>query len=236
MKPVYILRHIECEGPGYLEKVLYRKDIPFQLIAIDEDDPVPASPQSCSGLVLMGGPMSANDDDEWIKQEITLIQNAIEHRLPVLGHCLGGQLIAKALGATIKNNPVREIDWYPVYRADPHATPGWLTHFRIPQNVFHWHEETFELPEGAQHLLSSDHCLNQAFQYEDNVLAFQCHIEMTDDMVGELSQLYSDQLKEPPDTVQSHHDMLADVEYYMANMHKLADEIYNDWLSKLETN
>ena len=233
MNPLYILRHIEYEGPGYLEKVLYRKDIPFQLVALDEDDPVPDSLEKCSGLVIMGGPMSANDDLDWIQQEITLIQNAIERRLPVLGHCLGGQLIAKALGATIKNNPVKEIGWHPVYRADPQATAGWLTHFRIPQNVFHWHGETFDIPEGAQHLLASDHCLNQAFQYNNNVLAFQCHIEMTADMVDQWSKLYKDEISTPSETVQSHHDMLAGIELHIDNMHKHADSIYDDWLSKI---
>ena len=118
MKPLYIFRHIDCEGPAYLAEVLARRAIPWQLIAIDAGDSVPPSIDGCSGLVFMGGPMSVNDDLPWIEHELDLIRLAQDAGMPVLGHCLGGQLICKALGGAITANPVREIGWHPVRRSE----------------------------------------------------------------------------------------------------------------------
>jgi len=234
IKPVTIIRHIACEGPGYLETVLERSRIDYQLIAIDQQQTIPESPLDTSGLIIMGGPMSVNDDDDWIAQEILFIQRAIDMNLPVLGHCLGGQFIARALGAAIVSNPVKEIGWLPVFY-DPAQTaePAWLNQFDPPQTVFHWHGETFELPQGATRLLSSEHCQNQAFLFKDNVLAFQCHIEMTTDMVDEWSSLYEDELIQPSDTVQTREQMLMHSKQYIRSLNKLADEIYQHWIEQL---
>ena len=235
MNPVTIIRHIECEGPGYLEKVLNRSNIEFQLIAIDQHQPLPTSPEDMSGLIIMGGPMSVNDKDDWIAQETKLIQQAIDNNVPVLGHCLGGQFIAKALGARIIQNPVKEIGWLPVYTEGSQANlPEWTNEFSSPQTVFHWHGETFELPDGATRLLSSQHCDNQAFIYKDNVLAFQCHIEMTATMVDEWSALYEDELQDPSETLQTRTQMLAGCEQHISSLNKLADKVYEYWLQQLD--
>jgi len=234
MKPVTIIRHIECEGPGYLEEVLAKFGIEYHLVAIDQGQAIPTSPDDMSGLVIMGGPMSVNDDDIWISQETRLIQNAIENNLPVLGHCLGGQFIAKALGANIVQNPVKEIGWLPVHASlSESSLPTWTEIFSNPQTVFHWHGETFELPDHSTRLLASQHCANQAFLYKDNVLAFQCHIEMTETMVDEWSALYEDELAEPSDTVQTRAQMLSESERNITPMNKMAEEIYHFWIQQL---
>jgi GMP synthase-like glutamine amidotransferase len=234
MKPLTIIRHIECEGPGHLGTVLEQSQIDYQLVAIDRHDPLPDSVNDSSGLVIMGGPMSVNDDDEWIRQETRLIQQAIDNDLPVLGHCLGGQFIAKALNANIKRNPVKEIGWLPVHAsADGEGLPAWLESFQSPQTVFHWHGETFELPAGASKLLSSEHCQNQAFQYKDNVLAFQCHVEMTQEMVDQWSELYEDELSQPSSTIHRREQMLADSTLHIPRLNQLASEIYRYWIEQL---
>jgi GMP synthase-like glutamine amidotransferase len=234
MKPLTIIRHIECEGPGYLESILRQQGISFRLIALDQGESLPEAIHDTSGLVIMGGPMSVNDDDEWITQEIGLVDQAITAGLPVLGHCLGGQMIARALGAAVVSNPVKEIGWLPVQAQDPPAgAPSWLADFRHPQTVFHWHGETFEIPVGANRLLSSQHCDNQAFLYKDNVYAFQCHIEMTCDMVDEWSALYADEINVPSETIQDRATMLGICDRNIDNMNLLASKIYTDWLGKL---
>lgn len=234
MKPVAIFRHIECEGPGYLGKVLQQSQVESQLIAIDQHDAMPDTLRDYSGVIIMGGPMSVNDDDEWIKQETRLIQQAIELNLPVLGHCLGGQFIAKALNADVTRNDVKEIGWLPVYAsADSPNTPAWLGSFQSPQTVFHWHGETFDIPEGASRLLSSKDCDNQAFMLKQNVLAFQCHIEMTGDMVDEWSRLYENELSEPAATIQSRQQMLTACDKHIPAMNRLSDEIYQYWIAQL---
>ena len=136
----------------------------------------------------------------------------------------------------IINNPVKEIGWLPAYS---HGTrthfPDWLNRFTTPQKVFHWHGETFELPAESTQLLSSQHCENQAFLYKDNVLAFQCHIEMTESMVDEWSLLYEDELLQPSDTIQTRAEMQAGSVQYIDQLNKLADEIYQNWIGQLGT-
>ena len=111
MKPVAIFRHSPIEGPGYFAIFLEQHGIPWQLIAIDAGEAVPASPEAFSGLCFMGGPMSVNDDLPWIEQACALIRMAAARNIPVIGHCLGGQLMSKAMGGEITRNPVKEIGW-----------------------------------------------------------------------------------------------------------------------------
>jgi len=184
MRPLTVFRHISCEGPGYLAEVLDRQAIPYRLIRIDANEPVPDSIEDSSGLVFMGGPMSVNDPLPWIEPELALIRMAQEKGLPVLGHCLGGQLIARALGGTISANPVTEIGWHPVRSAGTAAADDWLRGIPAEPTLFHWHGETFSIPEGAELILENDNCVHQAFAI-GNTLALQCHVEMTAPMVSE---------------------------------------------------
>jgi GMP synthase-like glutamine amidotransferase len=126
MRPLYIFRHIACEGPGYLAEVLARHNVPSRLIRIDAGDRVPDSLEGCSGLVFMGGSMSVNDPLPWLEQELSLIRAARAIDMPVLGHCLGGQLISKALGGEITRNPVKEIGWHPVRGSNTAGAAHWL--------------------------------------------------------------------------------------------------------------
>ncbi|MDH4233536.1 MAG: type 1 glutamine amidotransferase, partial [Gallionella sp.] len=107
MKPIAIFRHFPTEGPGYLAEFLDERKIPWQLIAIDAGDAVPQSVAAYAGLVFMGGPMSVNDDLPWIPKVEALIRDAVARDIPLLGHCLGGQLISKALGGVVSRNPVK---------------------------------------------------------------------------------------------------------------------------------
>ena len=109
MKPVAIFRHSPTEGPGYFATYLDSRDLPWRLVALDRGEPVPADPQDFSGLVFMGGPMSVNDDLPWIEPVLALIRGATAGGVPVLGHCLGGQLMSKALGGSVGRNRVKEI-------------------------------------------------------------------------------------------------------------------------------
>ncbi len=114
MKPVAIFRHSQTEGPGYIATFLDARRINFQLVKVDAREPVPADPRQFSGLVFMGGPMSVNDVLPWIPEVLGLVQKAVDADIPVLGHCLGGQLMAKALGGRVTRNGVKEIGWGPV--------------------------------------------------------------------------------------------------------------------------
>ena len=164
MKPIRIFRHIECEGPAFLQTILEEKQIPFELVQIDKGEAVAMDLDSVSGLIFMGGSMSVNDPLEWITQEVSLIQNAVDKHIPVLGLCLGSQLIAKALGARVypgKHNCM-ELGWGKV---KTHMVNGWSDDLNDEVMVFHWHGETFDLPDGAQRLFSNELYDNQGFLY-----------------------------------------------------------------------
>ena len=230
MRPLTIFRHISCEGPGYLAEVLDRQAIPYRLIKIDANEPVPDSIDDSAGLVFMGGPMSVNDSLPWIEQELALIRMAQDKGLPVLGHCLGGQLIARALGGTISANPAREIGWHPVRSAGTPAADNWLCDIPAEPTLFHWHGETFSIPEGAELILENDNCAQQAFTI-GNTLALQCHVEMTAPMVSEWAALYKDELQEISATVQSAEQMTEHLNERIRAAQQVADKLYQRWLA-----
>ncbi len=183
MNPIAIFRHFRTEGPGYFATFLDRHSIPWTLIRVDQREPVPGGVGGFSGLVFMGGPMSVNDPLPWIAQSCALIRAAVAADLPVLGHCLGGQLIAKALGGTVTRNPIKEIGWGPVRVLENETARDWFGDL-AGFETFHWHGETFSIPPGAVRLLESTHCANQAYAL-GNAFGMQCHVEMTEEMVSQ---------------------------------------------------
>lgn len=228
-KKVKIIRHVDCEGPGYLLDVFNDENIPYEIIKVDEGQSIPQSTDDMLALVSMGGGMSVNDDLDWISPEIRLIQKAVEQNIPTLGHCLGAQLMAKAMGSTIYANPVKEIGWFNVTTNNNKASDYWLADLSFPLNVFHWHGETFDLPNGAQLLLSSEHCENQCFVM-GNMLAFQCHIEMTESLVHEWAHRFADQINEDQATEQSPELMLENLKEKITLLNQSADVIYRRWI------
>jgi GMP synthase-like glutamine amidotransferase len=149
----------------------------------DASRPLPI--EGVHGLIVMGGPMSANDELAYIRRELDLIREAVAAGMPVLGVCLGAQLIAKALGGRVYRNPVKEIGWFPIGWTEAAGRDPLLAGLGEPETVFHWHGETFDLPEGAQWLAASEACRNQAFRFGRNVYGFQFHLEVTPEMIAD---------------------------------------------------
>jgi GMP synthase-like glutamine amidotransferase len=233
MTPVAIFRHAPTEGPGYFAEFLDARRIPWRLIAIDAGDAVPHSAQAFSGLVFMGGPMSVNDDLPWIAQVETLIRDAVARDIPVLGHCLGGQLMSKALGGLVSRNPVKEIGWGEVVVADSDAARAWFGETK-KFNAFHWHGEAFALPQGATHLLSSAHCTNQAWSIGKH-FALQCHVEMTSAMIASWCEVGADEVAAAGDSsaVQPVDEILRRAVDELPQLHEAAARIYAKWIAKL---
>jgi GMP synthase-like glutamine amidotransferase len=234
VKPVVIFRHAATEGPGFLADFLDEHAIPWQLIKIDAGDPVPDSISHYSGMALMGGPMSVNDDLPWLPPLFARIREAVQLDIPLLGHCLGGQLMSKALGAKIGRNPVKEIGWGKVAASDNAEARSWFPN-QTEFNVFHWHGETFDLPEGAVHLLSSEYCRNQAYSIGKH-LAFQCHIEMTADMVKSWCEHGSQEIQEAADSpgVQQPEEIQQDLPARIAALQAIARPVYEKWIAGLK--
>ena len=125
--------------------------------------------------------MSANDDLPWIAPLLELLRNAVRRDVPVIGHCLGGQLMSRAFGGAVRLNPVREIGWGEVRVADNGVAREWLGELQAFE-TFQWHGETFSIPPGATRVLEGEHCPNQAFALGRH-FAMQCHVEMTPELV-----------------------------------------------------
>ncbi|MDH5649021.1 MAG: type 1 glutamine amidotransferase [Gammaproteobacteria bacterium] len=232
MNPVLIIRHIENEGPGYLAEFLDQQKIPHKLVKIDQGQALPDSVDHIAGLVFMGGTMSVNDDLPWIPPALALIRQAHQCGVPVLGHCLGGQLIAKALGGTVSDNPVKEFGWQPV-SVCRQPNLDWLTSLPEEFPAFHWHGETFSLPPGAQRILTNQHCANQGFVL-DQLMALQCHIEMTETLIRTWIKDADDSLPAPSPSVQSPAAMIREIDTKLAPMQRAADVFYSLWIGWLK--
>jgi len=230
MKPIAIFRHAATEGPGFFADYLDSKGIPWKLVRIDAGDMLPIAAADFSGLVFMGGPMSVNDDLPWIPPVLALIREAVQRDIPVLGHCLGGQLMSKALGGAITRNPVKEIGWGDLRVAASEEARHWFGSIeRFPG--FHWHGETFSIPPGATTILSSANCPNQAFAYGRN-LGFQCHVEMTAEMVRTWCEVGAEEIAAAAASpgVQPIEEITRDLDTRIPALNSVAASVYAVWL------
>ena len=174
----HYLQHVPFEGLGSIGPWLAAAKAEVTCTRFFAADPLPAAGE-IDLLVVMGGPMSVNDEATlpWLVDEKRFIRGAIESGVPVLGVCLGAQLIASCLGARVYPNREKEIGWFPVSAVDGHD--GSIFRFPPSLEVFHWHGETFDLPAGAVPLARSQGCENQAFQLGRSVIGLQFHLETT---------------------------------------------------------
>ncbi|MDA8390241.1 MAG: type 1 glutamine amidotransferase [Gammaproteobacteria bacterium] len=232
MKPLVIFRHAPGEGPGYLSDVLRRRGVPFELICVDQGQAIPDTVDDWSGLVFMGGPMSVNDPLPWIDQVTSLIRAARERDVPVLGHCLGGQLISKALGGTVTSNPVQEIGWGPVTQMANAGSRRYFAALPTTFEVFHWHGETFSIPDGATLVLTGPYCRHQGFVI-GRMLGLQCHIEMTAKMIENWINNTEGRPLTGAASVQTAEAMRTDMHQRLAALHRVADAVYGVWLDQL---
>jgi GMP synthase (glutamine-hydrolysing) len=178
---ILAFRHVSFEGVGLIADALSGVEIDYA----DLYEGAGPDPADYAALIFLGGPMSVNDDLPFIQQEVEIIRQAVARRQPVLGICLGGQLIAKAMGARVARNRVSEIGWFPIRLTEAGKSDALLGGLETPMEVFHWHGETFALPPGAVHLAWSEACANQAFRIGDLLYALQFHPEVSPEMIAD---------------------------------------------------
>ncbi len=194
---VIIIKHIDIEGPGTIGDCLDDKNIPYNVIDIFNGEPLPNSLSDVSSVIVLGGPMNVYEEDKYpfLKQEDEFLKEVIEKGLPTLGFCLGAQLIAKAKGARVKQNHQKEIGWFKVSLADNSSNDPLFQGFQREFDVFQWHGDTFDIPDGAVKLAESELCPNQAFRVGNNIYGLQFHVEVTDEMIYQWIDAYRDEIK-----------------------------------------
>lgn len=225
---VLILKNVPEEGPGTIEDFLKKEGIHYSIIELESEK---ITDGDYDILVMMGGPMSVNDEEiyPYLKEEERIVRNYISRGKKILGICLGAQMLAKTLGSRVYKGPKQEIGWYPIELTDnalndplmmklaSHPDSG---HLWKKFMVFHWHGETFDIPEGAVRLASSELYPNQAFRYGNGAYAFQFHIEVRKEMISEW-------LKDDVDLLRIRKDTEAFYEEYLGR----AENFYKEFFS-----
>lgn len=183
----HVFQHVQFEGPGSIALWLEARGAKISVTRFFQNDPLPKI-EEIDFLVVMGGPMSVNDERilPWLVSEKRFIREMIDRGKPVLGICLGAQMIANVLGSKVYRNAEKEIGWWPIQSTSASGHPHNVFRFSDHCVVFHWHGETFDLPQGAVRLAKSVACANQAFQFGANVIGLQFHLETTPASAREL--------------------------------------------------
>ena len=197
MSGVLLLQHVRPEPPGTIADALDDRGLSHRTVEIFREETVPST-LDADGLVVMGGPMGVNDTDDrpHLSREIDLIEQALRDDRPVLGVCLGSQLLAHALGAEVRPGPQTEIGWGEVTFTDAAADDPLFGGVDDPFTAFHWHGDVFAVPEGAVPLARTAQTDHQAFRYGDAAYGLLFHLEVTPKTVAWMTTAFQDELAE----------------------------------------
>lgn len=185
MGKVLVCQHVAYEPLGTLNPLLKRFGLRIRYVNFGREPEAQPKLEGYQALILLGGPMNLDQEKKFphLSYEIHLVEQALQQEIPVLGICLGAQIVAKALGAKVKKNPEKEIGWYPIEITPEGQKDPVLKHFQPREWIFQWHGDTFDIPRGTDHLATSSTCVNQAFCYGDKVYGFQFHMEADEALI-----------------------------------------------------
>jgi GMP synthase-like glutamine amidotransferase len=217
MTRFHCLQHVAFETPGNIEEWIKQKGHSLFFTQLFNNEQFPLL-DDFDALIIMGGPMSVHDEKEfvWLKKEKEFIAKTIEHKKKVIGICLGAQLIAQVLGAKVYNNKEKEIGFMPVRFSENALQDNLFKDFNEEEIVFHWHGETFDLPEGAIHLADTNVCAHQAYMIGNNILCLQFHLEVTPEIIRDLVEHEGHELIPAP-YIHSAEKILSEVHYLESN-------------------
>ena len=233
---VLVLQHLEADGPAFLGTWLREQGVPYEVLSSEAGHAFPTRIDGYRALAVLGGEMSANDPLPSLRRAEALILDAMEKGRPVLGLCLGGQLMARALGASIVASPAPEVGWHEITLADDAIAKAWLGDDLEP-TVFQWHYEAFDLPAGAQRLAASAACPNQAFAIGPH-LGLQFHVEVDWPKLQQWASAHDPRFAQAHSahpSVQEAPRMLAEAPRRLQRQQQMARRVYARWLSHQET-
>ena len=185
MSRILVCQHVPHEILGTLNPLIKQAGFRIKYINFGRHPLEQPNLDSYDGLIVLGGPMNVDEVEKHphLVTEMHLIEQAIQKDIPILGVCLGAQLMAKVLGASVSRNPEREIGWYDVSLTENGCVDPLFKSFQKVEKIFQWHGDTFDIPSSAIHLASTPTCTGQAFRYGDRVYGFQFHLEVDEAMI-----------------------------------------------------
>lgn len=236
MRPIAVIQNAHNDGPGHFGDFMAARRVPTRIFHAWIGEALPRTLDEFSGLCVLGGPMSVNDDLPFLRETETLVRCAMRDDVPVLGHCLGGQLMASALGGKVTRAGQPEIGWIDIVTRPQTAAADWFGADSF--SIFHWHGDTFSVPAGAQHLATSASCENQAFACGTLHLAMQFHCEITADKIDDWIDSdvgRAEIAAHEVDSVQTHDRIRSLTRRHIAASLATAEHIYQRWMRNLRT-
>ncbi len=231
MSEFLVLQHIECEDLGTIANAMSQRGIGYKYVRLFDGEPVPSSPEKFSGMIILGGPMNVYEEDKfpYLKDEDILIKKAVKNDMPVLGICLGGQLIAKATGAKVRKGIKKEIGWYDLKLTKDSMHDKVFSPFPCTIKVFQWHGDTFDIPDGAIHLAGSELFPNQAYRVGSRIYGLQFHLEVTQKIIDRWISEYKEELS-TLDYINADR-IISDTPAYIDNLTRYAELFYEQFFA-----
>jgi GMP synthase (glutamine-hydrolysing) len=230
---VTILQHIDCETPGIIADFLQSAGIDMHFVRIFDGNPIPSNLASQAGLIVMGGPMSVYDHGRFpfLLEEQRLIEQVLKDDKPLLGICLGSQLIAATLGAEVKSGRQKEIGWYPVSLTASAATDALWQELPSRFTAYHWHGDVYELPQGAVSLAASELTPCQGFRYGEKAYGFLFHMEVTEKIIGKMVKEFRGELDAENITAGS---IIAKSRDHFQQLQTIGGKVFGRWVKLLK--
>ena len=235
MPRLLVLQNVSCEHLGLIEPALKERGMEYRYVRPFADEPIPKDLAGWDGVIVLGGPMSANDGERlgFIADELRLLAKVQEAGMPALGICLGAQLIAKAAGAQVIAGEEKEIGWYPLTLTEEGKKDRVLDGLPGTFPVFQWHGETFDIPRGAVCLAGSERYSNQAFRLGEKVYGLQFHLETTQPMIIEWLDLYRDEHAKCGGTVQGRASVMAKTALLKSAAEQRARQVFGRYFASI---
>ena len=233
MSRLLVFQHVAAEPLGTLDPLIRRRGHRIRFKNFERHPDAQLNTERYHGLVVLGGPMNVDEHPQrtHLRNEMLAIEAMLKQGKPVLGICLGAQLLAHVLGAAVPRNPVKEIGWYPLHKTAAGSQDPVLAPLDDTTPVFQWHGCRFDIPQGAAHLARSNDCEQQAFRYGDNAYGFQFHLEMDERLIERwlANPAYREELADsglPHDE----HAIREQTRQHIATMQQQADAVFNNFL------
>ena len=233
MSKVLIIQHVRAETPGTIGEILRAAHIPTKIVRVFEGEHVPAGLGDAAGLVVVGGPMGVYEQERYpfLRRELRLIEQALKKEKPILGVCLGSQLLAAGLGAEVKPGRRKEIGWHRLrVKKSASVDPLWVG-IRPVFTAYHWHGDVFALPLGAVSLASSDMTRHQAFRYGKNAYGFLFHMEVTEKIIRDMVRTFAGELREAK---LSRAAIISGVKKHLSRLNEIGDIVFSRWAGLVE--